>query len=83
MPREVIHDNTPLPDGDGEQSTPFAIEVSWVRDLPTVQIATIDLQVDERGSREFGYFVDLNRTRINRLIQTLRRARDGAMGKDQ
>jgi hypothetical protein len=83
MPREIIHDDRPLPDGDGEQSTPLAVSVGWGREASYVQVATINLQVEEHGSPEYGWFVDLDRHRINQLIRVLRRARDQAFGKDE
>jgi hypothetical protein len=83
MPREIIHDDRPLPGGDGEQSIPFAVSVGWGRDSEGVQIATIDLRVEDVHSPEHGWFVDLDRYRINQLIRVLRRARDQAFGRDE
>jgi len=79
MPKEIIHDNTLLPGKDN--STPFAVDVNWIRD-GIVQIATIDLQ-KEQYAVDRGFHVDLDRTMINRLIRTLRKARDQAYGADE
>lgn len=80
MPKELIHDNTPLPEGDGEQSTPYAIQVGWDR-VGYAQIGTVNLQAEEH-TPEHGWFVDLDRRMVNDLIRLLQRARDGAFGKD-
>ena len=78
MPKEVIHDDAPLP--GRENSTPLAIEVGWGRDTH-VQIATVNME-KEPYSPEAGWFIDLDRSRINRLIRALRKARDQAFGED-
>lgn len=71
MPKEVIR-------LDG---TTFAVEVGWGRDS-FVQIGSVD-QSREQYSPERGYFIDLDRQSINRLIRVLRRARDQAYGADE
>lgn len=81
MPREIIHDPTPVEPDKSEQSTPFAVSVGWQRDHD-VQLATINLQKDEL-SEDKGWFVNLRRQDINRLILVLRRARDQAYGRDE
>lgn len=72
MPRETISD---LP------SDNLAVEVTWGRDSGSVQIATTNQTIDH-FALERGWFKDLNRDEINRLITVLRRARDQAFGKD-
>ena len=78
MPKEVIHDDTVYADGN---SSPLAVELGWGTN-EYVQIASVNLQA-ERFTPEAGFYVDLNRPMINRLIKTLRRARDGAYGVDE
>lgn len=81
MPKELIHDNRPLPEGDGEQSTPLAVQVGWDR-VGYVQVGTVHLQ-KEQHTPEFGWFVDMDRTMVNDLIRLLRKARDAAFGRDE
>lgn len=78
MPKEVIHDNTVYADG---RSTPLAVEISWgVNDY--VQLASVNLQA-ERYTPEAGFYTDLDRPMINKVIKVLRRARDQAYGPDE
>ncbi len=69
----------------------FRVEVSWENDRH-VQVATTSstskfvLPGDNPGDPEYpfhGWHVTLDRHGINRLIRTLRRARDAAFGKDE
>lgn len=79
MPREVIHQ-----DGieiGGSNSTPYSVEVGWARGTH-VQIATTDM-TKEVFQPERGWWVDLDRAMINKLIKVLRRARDQAFGADE
>lgn len=78
MPKEVIHDDTVYAGGN---SSPLAVEVHWgVNSL--VQVASINLQA-EPHSPEAGFYADLDRNMINRLIKVLRKARDQAYGSDE
>lgn len=88
MPKEVLHDDRLLDPGMAEvlgvsagNSTPYAVEVTWGRD-GAVQLSTVHLQ-REQYTPERGYFVDLDRGMVNRLIRVLRRARDQAYGTDE
>lgn len=81
MPKEVIHDDS----ARGDNSTPFAVEVKWGRDT-FVQLASINLSEDDKLEEfepEAGWYVDLDRAMINKLIKSLRRARDQAYGADE
>lgn len=76
MPKEVIHPSVP-----SETQQNFA-EVGW-SNVGFVQVATrgggdYDEQVNPRP----GVYADLDRDQINRLIRTLRKARDAAFGAD-
>ena len=92
MPKEIIHDDSLVGEEralalgvNPDNSTPLAVEVGWGRDA-TVQIATINLQNgdgDKRYTSEYGWFTELNRSMVNRLIQVLRKARDQAYGADE
>ena len=79
MPKEMIHDNTILPGTNN--STEFATEVTWFKE-GTVEIATINLD-KEQYTPERGWFVFLDRNKINQLIKVLRKARDQAYGADE
>lgn len=73
MPKETVS-NASKYDPD------FKVEVRWSRQQ-YVQIATVD--ACQEGTEEYGFFVDLDRERINKLIRDLRRARDQAFGRDE
>jgi hypothetical protein len=85
MPKEYIedrwagHDDASVADG-----SPTRVKVGWSKEGEHVEIATVapdeaELQPTPEGN---GWFVQLDRSGINRLIHTLRRARDAAYGKD-
>lgn len=81
MPKEVIY---PRQSETGDNPAPWA-EVSWSKEYEHVQLVTkaadgIKLEPTPEGN---GWYVDLNRTQINRLIRALRRARDDSFGKDE
>lgn len=86
MPKEIIY-GTVL---DG-----FTIKVGWDRDS-NIQVASLAdegekrvrdiLAAEERDptGRVFdGWYVTLDRDGVNKLIRTLRRARDQAFGRDE
>lgn len=89
MPRENINCTT---------DAGLRAQVSWSRDAEYVQLATIRARkpvvttanvpgvvatsVLAVPVQSDGWFVDLNREQINRLIRVLRRARDSAFGSD-
>lgn len=74
MPKETIR--------AGDSSV--AIEVQWGR-RTFVQLGSINqAAADENpGSEESGWFVDIDRATVNKLIRVLRRARDQAYGADE
>lgn len=91
MPKEVIRstdmssklevdEETGTVSGSIERS-PMQAELGWSREAEYVQLGTVttdeSVEWDERG-----YFVQLDREGINRLIRSLRRARDQVFGKD-
>jgi hypothetical protein len=84
MPKEYVDSTMPHMTENGViEDDPFRVKVSWNKETGDVQIATInpgnEYAYDEIG----GYYVDLDRTQINRLIKVLRRARDQAFGRDE
>lgn len=72
MPKESILNSL---EGD------IAVEVHWGRDM-LVEIASVNL-TKEQHTEERGWFTELNRDAINKLIKVLRRARDQAYGADE
>lgn len=73
MPKEIVGNRYP-------NSTQFVTEVMWGRDSH-VQIATVNTGEPEMAEVR-GWHADLDREGINRLIRTLRKARDQAYGAD-
>lgn len=73
MPKEVTY-GTP-----GEA----VVEVGWTRNLPGVSIASLNESVgDGPHDPARGWFAHLDREGVNRLIRSLRKARDAAFGAD-
>lgn len=60
------------------------LHVGWTRDASHVEVAALaGGDYDEGGGqRRPGLYVQLDRDGINRLIRTLRKARDAAYGTD-
>ena len=93
MPKEVIHPSHPRVDGESA-AVPL---VKW-GEHGGVQLATINPEAgleelkpnyDDKGNPLVddwhpirGWYVDLDRHQINKLIKALRRARDKAYGRD-
>lgn len=73
MPKEVIHGRDDGPDD-------LVPVVGWMRDGDLVQFGLIE--VGRLDDVETGPWTDLTRSQVNRLISTLRRARDAAFGPD-
>lgn len=62
----------------------YAVKVMWGADSDHVQVATIDPEAPEPTDHDpNGLHVYLNRSQINALIRTLRRARDASFGRDE
>ena len=82
MPKEIIRDKYEVTSEPGHCAS---IEVGWARESEHVQLGTVVLDVaDERVKNvtSDGMFVQLDRAGINRLIRSLRKARDAAFGAD-
>lgn len=85
MPKEYIEDRYASDDDDAvANGSPTRVRVGWSREAEHVEIATIapdemTLRPTPEGN---GWFVQLDRGGLNRLIRTLRKARDQAYGQD-
>jgi hypothetical protein len=71
MPKEITY---------GTDQT--VIETGWTRNLPGVQVGTVNPEAGGIHDPSAGWFVSLDRQGVNRLIRTLRKARDQAFGPD-
>lgn len=96
MPHEKTYGAKPY--GDDEPARGVA-SVHWYRDGASVNLATWcldettgevfarvlnkDANVAEVQAMRAGYYVDLDRAAINKLIRDLRRARDQVFGRDE
>lgn len=80
MPKEFIESLGEPPNSVGDKDL-AGVEVAWGRDT-YVQIATVRPDGSE-PSGKYGWYVDLDRDQINRLIRNLRKARDQAYGADE
>lgn len=85
MPKEYIHSmdhgRKVLVDAGHEMTCDWdAIKVGWAKDRPGVDLAVVDMDKDPDGFE--AQYINLDRQGLNRLITTLRRARDGSFGKD-
>lgn len=89
MPKEIIN---PRHHGSPDSPSGF-MEVGWTRDRgvevatiqPGAQIAFMDPDTGKHlpmSTDRPGFWVDLDREGINRLIRALRKARDQAFGSD-
>jgi hypothetical protein len=59
------------------------VEIGWTRNLPDVSMASINDSVGEGPwDPARGWFAHLDREGVNRLIRSLRKARDQAFGAD-
>jgi hypothetical protein len=81
MPKELIFEKNEHGDPNTQGTV---IRVGWSRESGHVELATIrdDSQVLEPGVEANGWFAQMDRQSINRLIRVLRNARDSAFGKD-
>lgn len=90
MPKETIYENAYSGEAGNRIEPTIYTQVGWSRD-GSVQIATVNQLgklvgpdgkvVEDIGSP--GWFMDLNRHKINQLIKILRKARDDAFGRDE
>lgn len=76
MPKEITHD-----ENYGKHDEYRQIEVRWSRNK-YVEVATVDNLEPSTDGAINGIFLGLNRDGINRLIRSLRKARDQAFGAD-
>lgn len=60
-----------------------AIKVGWAKGLGAVEIAVVRDRDGSRDSDPDAWHSQMDRAGLNRLIRTLRRARDDAFGKDE
>lgn len=81
MPKELIFQKTKHGDPDTQGTV---ARIGWSRETGHVELATVrdDSQKLEPGPEANGWFMQLDRDGINRLIRTLRKARDQAFGAD-
>jgi len=81
MPKELIFQKTKHGDPD---TAGTVVKVGWSREAGHVELATIrdEGQTLEPGPESNGWFAQLDRDGINRLIRVLRKARDAAFGSD-
>lgn len=95
MPAEAVYGEQTMFEPGGEPRKPHVTvaEVRWGRDMGYVQVVTkcqdaeggryMGEEYAEESHVTDGFYVDLNRQAINRLIRNLRRARDQAFGRDE
>lgn len=81
MPKELIFQHTKNGDPDTERPV---LRVGWSREGSHVEVASLmpDGVALNPGPEANGWFVQLERSDINRLIRLLRKARDAAYGSD-
>ena len=98
MPKEIIKDSSlhgaiAVAESDamagrgpwagGAPVRPTRVEVGWQRGLMDVQIGSVNPEAgDDPHDPKRGWFVHLDREGVNRLIRSLRKARDQAFGAD-
>jgi hypothetical protein len=86
MPKEIINNRYLLPNqvtGEGPQpDTITHLHVGWTPNLGSVQVAALAGGDYANDLERPGYYVDLDRDGINRMIRILRKARDAAFGAD-
>lgn len=85
MPKELVYSREALA---GQVATALVehVAIGWTKDYGPVQIGmvngdTVDLTINGEPSNG-GLWMDLDREQINRLIRSLRKARDSAYGAD-
>lgn len=95
MPKEIAFNNREfiqLPDGSevpvtddlmgkGHQIVRRGAIVRWTRDLNIVELGVAKIEVSAHSEAE-AHYLDLDRAGVNRLIRSLRKARDQAFGAD-
>jgi hypothetical protein len=93
MPRETINSRYEgLTYPGGEIADEPKVHVGWGRESQHVEVGVLKHprdrasglveHVDDWHDTKYGWFIQLDREGINRLIRTLRKARDAAFGAD-
>lgn len=72
MPKEVTYGKPPE----------MQVEVGWTRNLPGITVGTVNPEAGDVHDPATGWHVPLDRDGVNRLIRSLRKARDQAFGAD-
>jgi len=86
MPKEMIPDRYTGSDDDAvAEGSPTQVRVGWSKETGHVEVATVapDHMVLEPTPEGNGWFVQMDRAGLNRLIRALRTARDQAFGRDE
>jgi hypothetical protein len=98
MPKEITYSNQPeyILRPDGSEVNPVDISgrgfpvlrraaiVGWSKEQGHVEIGINSLEIaTQHGSTDSGMYATFDRAGINRLIRTLRKARDDAFGRDE
>jgi hypothetical protein len=91
MPKETIHSRydgqtVTVMDADGKERKETLVEpflqIGWTREGEHVEVASRQGGDFDGDHNRPGFFVQLDRNGINRLIRLLRKARDTAYGAD-
>lgn len=83
MPKEYVEDKYTGHDDDAvAHGSPARVRVGWSKEAGHVEIATVapDSSRLEPTPEGNGWFVQLDRPEINRLIRILKKARNAAYG---
>jgi hypothetical protein len=90
MPKEIINSRYHGQELPGLNGAPVEVEatfahIGWTKDLDHVEIAVLNGAVDTEDPNDSrrGWFMQLDRSGINRMIRALRSARDQAFGRDE
>jgi len=78
MPAEKFYPSTAVEDRPSDR-----FEVAWHRDYPGVHVTMIMVGYSGATVVDRASAIDLDRSGINRLIRTLRKARDQTYGADE
>lgn len=95
MPKEIAfsdHEFIQLPDGSevpvtddlmgkGHQIIRRGAIVRWTREHMLVELGVAKIEVSARGETD-AHYLSMDRTAVNHLIRSLRKARDQAFGAD-
>lgn len=79
MPKEYFHNERNFP----EPANSAKITWSRIENGGHVQMCTYKNDDTYKSEHDDPMYIDLDREQINRMIKTLRRARDQAFGRDE